>query len=136
MVLTADDVGFGGFFGEEIGAVEVAIDEGYFWVYGCYLGAFVRVADEGCDFVFGVGIDDGFQGIATDVARGSRNEYLRHAGLRLGFIIWWLGRELTLCCSRESRLQTYMYIQGCSIERNHTVIYNTDQLHNSVSWLQ
>ncbi len=99
-MLTADDVGFGGFFGEEIGAVEVAIDEGYFWVYGCYLGAFVRVADEGCDFVFGVGIDDGFQSVAADVACRTRYEYLRHVGLRLGFA-WWLGRKLMLWLERS-----------------------------------
>ena len=66
-----DDVCFGGFGGEEFGAVEVAVDELDLGVLGGDFGAFVGVADEGCDVEVRVRVGNGVEDVTTDVARGS-----------------------------------------------------------------
>ena len=66
-----DDVCFGGFGGEDICAVEVAVDEFDFGVLRGDFGAFVGVADEGGDVEVWVGVGDGVEDVTTDVARSS-----------------------------------------------------------------
>jgi hypothetical protein len=74
-----DDVCLCGFRGEELEAVEIAVDEADLGVLGSYLCAFVAVADDGCDLEVRVGVCNGVEGVAADVACSSRAE------MKLGF---------------------------------------------------
>ena len=52
----------------ELGAVEIPVDEFEACIFLCDFGALVGVADEAGDVVFWVGLVDGVESVATNVA--------------------------------------------------------------------
>jgi hypothetical protein len=66
-----DDVGIRRLLSEQIGAVEVAVDETDLGILCCDFGAFVARADQSCNLELGMGVGNGVEGVAANVACGS-----------------------------------------------------------------
>jgi hypothetical protein len=74
MALTQDDVGFRGGIFEHSRVVQGALDDCHLWVCLLHLVCFPLVADQQAELPLRVGLVQGEEAIAADVARGPSTE--------------------------------------------------------------